>query len=205
MKPKNLKSNKARTSSFSTTKKVILFNKPFGVICQFSPEPPHQNLSEFIPIKEVYPAGRLDTDSEGLLILTNDGKLQNFISSPTFNKQKTYLVQVEGIPQETDLDKLRVGVKISDYTTKTAEIKIIDEPAWLWERNPPIRERKNIPTTWLEIKISEGKNRQVRKMTAAIGYPTLRLVREKIGNISVQDIALGEYKEVAYNDFTKKF
>ena len=172
----------------------ILFNKPYGVVCQFSKHDNHETLKDFIPIPSVYPAGRLDTDSEGLIILTDDGLFQHQISDPKYKMQKTYWVQVEGAPKESNLDELRRGVDLGDFKTLPAEIKIIDQPKTLWERTPPIRERKTIPTTWLEIKISEGKNRQVRRMTGKIGYPTLRLIRFAIGAYTLEGLDLGIYK-----------
>ena len=171
---------------------VILFNKPYGVISQFSPHPTLKTLQEYIPIPYVYPAGRLDADSEGLIILTDNGKLQNEISSPGKEILKTYWVQVENLPEEKDIKKLAAGIKIKDYVTKPAQIKYIDTPI-LWEREKPIRERESIPTCWLEIKISEGKNRQIRKMTAAINCPTLRLVRIAIGQYSLGNLLPGEF------------
>ena len=172
----------------------ILFNKPYGVVCQFSKHDNHETLKDFIPIPSVYPAGRLDTDSEGLIILTDDGLFQHQISDPKYKMQKTYWVQVEGAPKESNLDELRRGVDLGDFKTLPAEIKVIDQPKNLWERTPPIRERKTIPTTWLEIKILEGKNRQVRRMTGKIGYPTLRLIRFAIGAYTLEGLDLGIYK-----------
>jgi 23S rRNA pseudouridine2457 synthase len=175
---------------------LIAFNKPFGVICKFRPEPGRPTLADFIRIPEVYPAGRLDTDSEGLLLLTDDGALQARISSPRFKLAKTYWAQVEGVPDEAALASLRQGVKLSDFTTQPAGARAIDEPANLWPRDPPIRYRAKIPTSWLEITLREGKNRQVRRMTAHVGLPTLRLVRASIGNVSVSGLALGAWREI---------
>lgn len=172
----------------------ILFNKPYGVICQFSKHDNHVTLKDFIPIPSVYPAGRLDSDSEGLIILTDDGLFQHQISDPIYKIQKTYWAQVEGTAKDRDLDELRFGVDLGDFKTLPADIKIIDQPKTLWERTPPVRERKKIPTTWLEIKISEGKNRQVRRMTGKIGYPTLRLIRFAIGAYTLEGLDLGMYK-----------
>lgn len=173
---------------------LILFNKPFNVLCQFTDKEGRKYLSDFIPFKNVYAAGRLDYDSEGLIVLTDDGKLQNQISDPNHKMLKTYWVQVENIPNESDLNKLRVGIKLKDGITRPAMIKLIDQPPKLWERVPPIRQRKNIPTSWIELKITEGRNRQVKRMTAAIGYPTLRLVRYSIGNWNLKDLKSGEFK-----------
>ena len=173
---------------------IILFNKPFNVVCQFSAHEKHPTLKNYIDIPNVYAAGRLDTDSEGLLILTDDGALQHRLSHPKYKEIKTYWVQVEGSPSEADLTPLLKGVDLGDFATKPAQVRIIDAPEGLWERVPPIRERKSIPTTWVEIKISEGKNRQVRRMTAKVGFPTLRLIRVAIGAYSVDSILLGEYK-----------
>ena len=174
---------------------IIIFNKPYGVISQFSEHNIYDSLKDFIPIKNVYPAGRLDADSEGLVILTDNGQFQNRLSSPTSNIEKIYLAQVENIPKMEEIMRLEKGIQISSYVTKKSKVKLIEEPQ-LWERNPPIRKRKFIPTSWLEIKISEGKNRQVRKMTAAIGCPTLRLIRTAVGDYSLDNLQPGQYKIV---------
>jgi 23S rRNA pseudouridine2457 synthase len=186
-------SQKVRPDAKKT--KVVLFNKPFDVLCQFTDDQNRKTLQDFIPIKEIYAAGRLDRDSEGLLLLTNDGKLQNKIASPKHKTDKTYWVQVEGSPSEQDLDKLRHGVELKDGLTLPAKIQIMTSPD-IWDRIPPIRERANIPTTWLSITINEGKNRQVRRMTANIGFPTLRLIRYSIGEWTIEGITNGEYKEI---------
>ena len=175
---------------------LIALNKPFGVICKFSPEPGKRTLADFIDVPRVYPAGRLDTDSEGLLLLTDDGALQARISSPKFKLSKIYWAQVEGVPTEEAIDKLRKGVNLGDFTTQPAGARLIEEPTNLWPRDPPIRYRAKIPTTWLEITLREGKNRQVRRMTAKVGLPTLRLVRAAIGDIRVEDLAPGEWREI---------
>lgn len=174
---------------------LLLLNKPYGVICQFSPHEKHQTLADYIAIPGVYPAGRLDTDSEGLLILTDDGAIQHRLSHPKHKEIKTYWVQVEGVPKAADLTPLLKGVDLGEFVTKPAQVSIIPEPVNLWPRNPPIRERKAIPTTWLEVKISEGKNRQVRRMTAKIGFPTLRLIRYAIGNYTLDNLPLGAWHE----------
>ncbi len=174
---------------------LILLNKPFNVLCQFTDKGGRKTLSDFIPIKNVYAAGRLDFDSEGLVILTDDGILQNRISDPENKLEKTYWVQVEGIPNEEALKKASKGILLKDGLTKPAEVKSIEEPK-VWDRVPTIRQRKNIPTSWLELKISEGKNRQVRRMTAAIGYPTLRLIRVSIGDWSIANLNPGSYKTI---------
>jgi 23S rRNA pseudouridine2457 synthase len=175
--------------------KLILLNKPYGVICQFSPSPPHASLVDFVPIKDVYPAGRLDTDSEGLLLLTDSGPLQAKIADPKHKLAKTYWVQVEGSPTELDLLPLLTGVNLGDFTTLPAQVRIIEEPAQLWVRVPPVRFRASVPTTWLEIIIREGKNRQVRRMTAKVGFPTLRLVRYAIGDWTLDHLPLGAWRE----------
>ncbi|TRD11923.1 pseudouridine synthase [Erythrobacter insulae] len=177
--------------------KLIAFNKPYGVLSQFTDrgsETVRSTLSDFIQLKDVYPAGRLDRDSEGLLLLCDDGRLQARISDPRFKMAKTYLVQVEGDPQEQDLDRLRAGVRLKDGVSKPAEIERIAEPD-LWPRDPPIRQRKTVPDCWLKVTIREGRNRQVRRMTAAVGLPTLRLVRWSIGEWTVEGIAPGQWKK----------
>jgi 23S rRNA pseudouridine2457 synthase len=175
--------------------KLILFNKPFGVICQFSPDDKHPCLAEYIPIKEVYPAGRLDHDSEGLLLLTDDGTLQNKITSPENKMAKTYWVQVDNEITDDAIEKLAKGVTLKDGLTRPATVKRISEPDTLWPRDPPIRVRKNIPTSWIELTIKEGKNRQIRRMTAAVGFPTLRLIRYKIGEWGLNSLQPGDHIE----------
>ncbi len=176
--------------------KLVLFNKPFGVICQFSPDDNHPSLAEFINIKNIYPAGRLDHDSEGLLLLTDDGKLQHKISHPKNKMTKTYWVQVDNDITDKAIEQLRKGVELKDGLTKPARCKRINEPEGLWPRNPPVRFRKNIPTSWIELTIKEGRNRQVRRMTAAVGFPTLRLIRVAIGDWTLDKLQPGEFKVI---------
>jgi 23S rRNA pseudouridine2457 synthase len=173
---------------------LYAFNKPFQVLCQFSGE--GDTLSNYIPIKNIYPAGRLDKDSEGLLLRTDDGKLQHQISHPKFDKEKTYLVQVDGQITTNAIDQLSRGVILKDGPTKPAKATIIDEPSWIWTRKPCVRIRQNIPTSWLEIKITEGKNRQIRRMTAKVGFPTLRLIRTQIGDWTLDGIKTGQYERL---------
>ncbi|MFO1425650.1 MAG: pseudouridine synthase [Steroidobacteraceae bacterium] len=175
---------------------LIAFNKPFGVICKFRPEPGRRTLADHVDVPRVHPAGRLDTDSEGLLLLTDDGALQARISSPRHKLAKVYWAQVEGEPTEAALQALRAGVDLGDFVTQPAGARRIGEPAGLWPREPPIRYRAKIPTAWLEITLREGKNRQVRRMTAKVGFPTLRLVRAAIGQVRVEGLALGEWRRI---------
>lgn len=177
----------------------ISFYKPYGVLTQFTGEQGDRTLSDFNFPKDVYAAGRLDKDSEGLLILTNDGAFNQKLTNPKSNKEKTYFVQVENIPSAAALDQMRKGLDIKDYITKPCKVRLIDNPHFE-ERDPPIRERKSIPTAWLEIKIVEGKNRQVRRMTAKIGHPTLRLIRVAIGKLNLGDLKQGQWKQVKKED-----
>ncbi|UXY16602.1 pseudouridine synthase [Chitiniphilus purpureus] len=176
--------------------KLILLNKPYGVICQFSPSPPHPTLADYVPVKDVYPAGRLDTDSEGLVLLTDSGPLQARIADPRHKLPKTYWVQVEGEPDDAALAPLCQGVDLGDFVTRPAQVRRIVEPVGLWPRNPPVRFRSAIPTSWLEIVITEGKNRQVRRMTARIGFPTLRLVRWAVGSWTLAALESGQWRGI---------
>jgi 23S rRNA pseudouridine2457 synthase len=177
---------------------VILFNKPFGVLSQFTDKgatSPRPTLSKYIKVPGVYPAGRLDRDSEGLMVLTNSGSLQSRITDPTNKMPKTYWVQVEGTPNGRALSMLAGGVKLNDGMTTRAQVEQISEPDGLWERDPPIRVRQDIPDTWLQIIITEGRNRQVRRMTAHVGHPTLRLIRAQIGDWKLDDLAVGKWRD----------
>jgi 23S rRNA pseudouridine2457 synthase len=182
---------------------LILFNKPFGVMSQFSRHPARQTLADFLSIPGIYPAGRLDADSEGLMLLTDDGQLQHQISHPDQRKQKTYLVQIEGQARAEQLARLRAPLNLGDFITQGSHTTRIEPPEWLWPRHPPVRERRQIPTDWLAMTLTEGKNRQVRRMTAAVGLPTLRLVRSAIGPFSLQSHPLlpGEWQAVSETEW----
>lgn len=173
--------------------KIILFNKPYGVLCQFTDNEGRPTLADYIDVKDVYAAGRLDRDSEGLVLLTDDGKLQHMITDPKNKMEKTYWVQVEHEISDEALQALRNGVELKDGMTLPAKAKRIDPPDTLWPRDPPIRQRKNIPTSWIALTLKEGRNRQVRRMTAAVGFPTLRLIRYRIGSWTIDGINNGEY------------
>ena len=176
---------------------MLLFNKPYGVVCQYSPCGDRRTLKDFIPVPDVYAAGRLDADSEGLVVLTDSGVLQHRISHPRAKLPKTYWAQVEGTPADDAIARLESGVELGDLVTLPARVRVIPEPPGLWERDPPIRFRKSVPTAWLEIVLIEGRNRQVRRMTAAVGLPTLRLIRCCIGAWTLANLAPGEWREVA--------
>jgi 23S rRNA pseudouridine2457 synthase len=176
---------------------ILLFNKPYGVICQFSRNGLRPTLADYISVPNSYPAGRLDTDSEGLVLLTDNGLLQHRITDPRHKLAKVYWAQVEGRPNKQSLQQLQDGVRLADFNTIPAMVRIISEPKNLWQRTPPIRERKNKETSWLELIIREGKNRQVRRMTAAVGHPTLRLIRYQIGEWTLNGLELGAWREAA--------
>lgn len=176
--------------------RTLLFNKPFRVLCQFSPSAVKSTLADYIELPGVYPAGRLDYDSEGLVVLTDDGALQARISDPRHKRPKIYLAQVEGEPSPEALAALARGVELNDGPTRPARVRAVDEPTWLWPRDPPIRARRQIPTRWVEIELTEGRNRQVRRMTAAVGHPTLRLVRTRVADWTLEGLAPGEYRLV---------
>jgi len=179
---------------------LILLNKPFRVLCQFRDARGRPTLADYVPFTGIYPAGRLDFDSEGLVVLTGDGRLQARISDPRFGLEKTYWVQVEGVPEDSALEKLSRGVEISGTWTRPARVALIESPSDLWPRIPPIRYRKSIPDSWLEITLKEGRNRQVRRMTAAVGHPALRLVRWRIGPWDLSGLAPGEWRHASEND-----
>jgi len=174
---------------------LIRFNKPFQVLCQFTDQEERETLADFIKIPDVYAAGRLDRDSEGLLLLTDDGKLQSRITHPNFKLPKTYYVQVDGEPDDEAINALQTGVHLKDGLTAPAKCKRIPEPTWLWPRTPPVRFRKAIPTSWLSLTLTEGKNRQVRRMTAAVNHPTLRLIRYSIGQVTLENLEPGQYEK----------
>ncbi len=179
--------------------RYLLLHKPFDVLCQFTDlsVPPRRTLAEFVSVKGVYPVGRLDRDSEGLVLLTNDGETQHVLSEPKFGHPRTYWAQVERVPTADALERLAKGVVIEGYRTRPAAVRLLDEEPSLPPRDPPIRYRKSVPTAWIELTLTEGRNRQVRRMTAAVGYPTLRLVRVAIGPLRLEGIAAGEWREAA--------
>jgi len=185
-----------------TVSKLVLFNKPYHVLSQFTDETGRKTLADFIDIKEIYPAGRLDYDSEGLLMLTDDGRLQALISHPKHKLTKTYWAQVEGIVDDSHCQSLLDGVVLKDGPARAIGCKPIDTPK-LWDRVPPIRQRKTVSDSWLEITIAEGRNRQIRRMTAAVGLPTLRLVRSRIGSLSLSSLPLGEIKQITGRNATE--
>ncbi len=192
----------------SNHQKYIIFHKPYGVLSQFTQESPkHITLKEYIDVPGVYPVGRLDWDSEGLMLLTNDGRLQHRLSNPRFGHERTYWVQVERVPDTEAIQKLSMGVKVKDYLTRPAVVKLLEQEPIVGDRLPPIRHRKNVPTAWLEMTLTEGKNRQVRRMTAAVGFPTLRLIRISLGTLQLQDLEIGTWRNLSSSEITtlKKF
>ncbi len=184
--------------------RLILLNKPYDMLCQFSDKgtvgTARRTLSDVLPVKGVYPAGRLDRDSEGLVLLTDDGRLQARIADPAHKMAKTYLVQVEGVPDAAALARLRAGVTLNDGPTRPAEVRAVPAPDWLWPRDPPIRVRQSVPDSWVELTIREGRNRQVRRMTAAVGYPTLRLIRLRVGEWSLDGLSPGAWRDAPLPD-----
>ena len=176
--------------------RYILFYKPYGVLSQFTSDEGKQTLKDYIPVADVYPVGRLDWDSEGLVLLTDDGRLQHRLSDPQYGHPRTYWVQVERIPDDVAVERLATGVEIQNYQTKPARVKLLSAEPQLPPRDPPIRDRQNIPTAWLELTLTEGKNRQVRRMTAAVGFPTLRLIRVSIGLLSLEGLSLGSWRDL---------
>ena len=184
-------------AGYARDSRLVLFNKPYGVLSQFTAEGRWQGLKDFIDIPEVYVAGRLDADSEGLLLLTNDGKLQAQISDPRYKMEKIYWVQVEGLPDEAALQALRAGVQLNDGLTRPARAELMDAPPDLWPRQPPVRVRQSIPTSWITLGIREGRNRQIRRMTAAVGLPTLRLIRAAIGPHRLDGLLPGRWRDAA--------
>jgi 23S rRNA pseudouridine2457 synthase len=177
--------------------RLLLLNKPYGVLCQFTPEAGRASLAEFVAVPAVYPAGRLDADSEGLVLLTDDGRLQAAIADPRHKLAKSYWIQVEGVAEPAALRALEGGLTLRDGPTLPARARAMEPPQGLWERDPPVRFRRHIPTSWIELELHEGRNRQVRRMTAAVGLPTLRLVRHRIGHWNLEGLAPGEWREVA--------
>jgi 23S rRNA pseudouridine2457 synthase len=175
---------------------LILLNKPYDVLCQFTDGEGRQTLADFVPVKGVYPAGRLDRDSEGLVVLTDDGKLQARIADPRHKLEKTYLAQVEGVVTDHALERLQRGVELNDGPTQPAKARAVKEPAWLWPRVPSIRVRKSVPDGWIELTIREGRNRQVRRMCAGVGLPCLRLIRWRVGDWTLEGLAPGAWRQV---------
>ena len=192
--------HRPQTSSLKPTLRYILFYKPYGVLSQFTDDGGRQTLKDYIPVPDVYPVGRLDWDSEGLVLLTDDGRLQHRLSDPKYGHPRTYWVQVERVPDELAVERLATGIEIQNYQTKPALVKLLIAEPQLPPRDPPIRDRQHIPTAWLELTLTEGKNRQVRRMTAAVGFPTLRLVRCSIGSLSLADLSLGSWRDLTSNE-----